>query len=483
MGSKLLQNDNLNAGIISPLTYDAHEGGSRQPPRRNKRTPSIPPYDPPSETFTPPREVIIAPTISKSSKRKPKPKPQSTPHPRLRKFTVPISVKQEPPDIDLSTPALPTSPTDVPLLLTGPSNGHAIPGRRKSDQDARVEVQTLPPSSPMDDDDDDGFLQLDQPQWPQQEFSDITDIPTSMALEEQAQRPLFNLNPTSGLNDEWSDSEEEAFNQGSEMVEGIGEFTGRWRMMKVPTKADPPSPATRRRMEQWGRPISPFPGQTQRRRNNDSDFGPSSPTQSPGICQRRTPSRTRAIIHESSSHPNTPVDTSPQLISPLGPPSDSVAPFATPARAGSEQEQESPSLTPNSPVEELADAAEEEEVRRSVEPEFEEKAERPLKRSPLQTPSWSRALGSPAGDQPWYGSILPGPFQRWDVEAPTIEVEGASLNETEFSSGEASEDENGLIRITSTDPMAAARAAAILKQVGKPLWFTLFINFTFWSFE
>ena len=52
--------------------------------------------------------------------------------------------------------------------------------------------------------------------------------------------------------DSWSSSD-----GGSSEQEG--EYTGKFRVMQVPTKADPPTSGTRERIEQWGRPISPFP--------------------------------------------------------------------------------------------------------------------------------------------------------------------------------------------------------------------------------
>lgn len=48
---------------------------------------------------------------------------------------------------------------------------------------------------------------------------------------------------------EWTDTESE----------GEGEFTGRFKMFQVPTKADPPTSGTKARMKEWGRPVSPFP--------------------------------------------------------------------------------------------------------------------------------------------------------------------------------------------------------------------------------
>jgi hypothetical protein len=79
--------------------------------------------------------------------------------------------------------------------------------------------------------------------------------------------PLFSLPPTgeSGWNDTggWSDSDddegERAGPAGEDGEHGEGEYTGRFHMLTVRTKLDPPSSATRTRMEEWGRPITPFP--------------------------------------------------------------------------------------------------------------------------------------------------------------------------------------------------------------------------------
>jgi hypothetical protein len=49
----------------------------------------------------------------------------------------------------------------------------------------------------------------------------------------------------------WSDSDDDALNLKGEFT---GEFTGRYTLLKVPTKADPPP-----RVTTWGRPVSPFP--------------------------------------------------------------------------------------------------------------------------------------------------------------------------------------------------------------------------------
>jgi len=52
--------------------------------------------------------------------------------------------------------------------------------------------------------------------------------------------------------DSWSSSD-------GGISEQEGEYTGKFRVMQVPTKVDPPTSGTRERIEQWGRPISPFP--------------------------------------------------------------------------------------------------------------------------------------------------------------------------------------------------------------------------------
>jgi len=61
---------------------------------------------------------------------------------------------------------------------------------------------------------------------------------------------VFNL--AANGEDSWSSSD-----GGSSEQEG--EYTGKFRVVNVPTKADPPTSGTRDRIEQWGHPISPFP--------------------------------------------------------------------------------------------------------------------------------------------------------------------------------------------------------------------------------
>lgn len=182
------------------------DGSTPNPkPRKQRHATPIPPYEPPRDIFTPPREIFLPPTKTKCPpKRKGAPGRQTKASAKGKDFRVNTNVKQEmPDDIDLLAPMPPPSPTDDPLLLSGPTKSKSV--------------------------------------WESQSFRDADVAPLT----------LFD----SG----WSDSDDEVPNQGNDELEGEGEFTGKWRMMKVRTKQDPPSSATRMRQELWGRPISPFP--------------------------------------------------------------------------------------------------------------------------------------------------------------------------------------------------------------------------------
>lgn len=254
----------------------------------------IPPYEPPMDVFTPPREVFLSPALpksmSKSSKRKTIGSVSTSKSAKGKKkgstLTIVVGVKQELPDIDLSLPMPPASPTDDPLLLSGPPEPEfdsepTPPRRREMSVQAQVGQEVgiwdgeLPPSSPeppLATDDAEAVRVFD---WNHNKNTapeaSTDDSMTHLDPDDAGISPvrLFDSNdvPTS-LNGGWSDSEDEG-GQGSivaagaggmdEGEEGEGEYTGHWKMVLVRTKQDPPSSATRGRMEEWGRPISPFP--------------------------------------------------------------------------------------------------------------------------------------------------------------------------------------------------------------------------------
>lgn len=172
-------------------------------------------------------------------------------------LTIVTAVKQELPDIDLTLPMPPPSPTDDPLLLLGPAEPDFLlkhPRRR--------EMEDLPPSSPepplaMDDEEAVRIFNRNRNENGAPETSMDESI-MQLDPDDAGISPvrLFDFNgvlPSS--NGGWTDSEQEPM----EEIEGEGEYTGHWKMMLVRTKQDPPSSATRVRMEEWGRPISPFP--------------------------------------------------------------------------------------------------------------------------------------------------------------------------------------------------------------------------------
>ncbi len=227
--------------------------------------------------------------------------------------------------------------------------------------------------------------------------------------------PAFNLDDLPPSSDAWSDSDDDVLNDldiGPEAVEeGEGEYTGKWRTLLVKTKQDPPSSITRARMEQWGRPVSPFPEEA----------------------------KSFQIIDEEDEQ----------------------------ARGGLALEQVLD--------QDQQDEIDEEEVRRiSVEPEGEDDAPRSIL-SNLQASGHDEVSNAPSDQVP-----------RPDVTNPTLLIlhdtswtthchsESDSRVETENNDmvDEASDDnssdqetELSFVKITSADPHAAARAAAILKQV------------------
>lgn len=200
------------------------------------------------------------------------------------------SVKKELPDIDLSAPMPPPSPSDDPLLLSGPIlPPSSTPTRPPKERELRevgvvtsaylththaplrlpprppVAMSLPPSSSPVDD-----MVGVQPFDWARHMDAECSTDLSMMGMDEGdadvSPVPLFDLNladlPASSDAGGWSDSDDDdhALRGGAEdEEEGEGEYTGRWKMVKVRTKLDPPSSATKERMEEWGRPITPFP--------------------------------------------------------------------------------------------------------------------------------------------------------------------------------------------------------------------------------
>lgn len=212
--------------------------------RRSRGTTPIPPYEPPKEIFTPPREVTISPPHPFRNRRK----SQASYRVDVGKPEV-GRVKKELPDIDWTTPMPPPSPGDDPLLLSG------RPRVERIRADSRSSSKGLTSAFEEHEDDAD-TIQLGENDL---ELDNSGPMDPSMGLEspstdfsDAATLPVFDMDPAQESNnygDGWSDSDDD------EELAGEGEYTGKFMMVTVKTKADPPTSGTKSRMDQWGRPI------------------------------------------------------------------------------------------------------------------------------------------------------------------------------------------------------------------------------------
>ncbi|KAG9311656.1 hypothetical protein JVU11DRAFT_7891 [Chiua virens] len=178
----------------------------------------------PDKSIDTPREVILT--------------PRATPKPMKRKVTsrskrAATKVKSEPPEIDLSK-VRPPSPSDDPLLLSGTPSMRSPP--------LRARFTPVFPSSPTD------AARIAPPVSFAARLSGVGAYEDSPDTEVHA-LPVFDApRAVTEMSDAWSDSDDDELNL-------TGEYTGKYKILKVPTKAGP----ARKRMDSWGRPVSPFP--------------------------------------------------------------------------------------------------------------------------------------------------------------------------------------------------------------------------------
>jgi hypothetical protein len=97
---------------------------------------------------------------------------------------------------------------------------------------------------------------------------------TPDAPEVQPEEPVWQEGPSGWT--ESSDNEEPTFDQ-------EGEYTGKFTSYVVPTKPDPPTTVQRERQEAWGRPISPFPYPTNRKSRWSSPLTPAETQEDPQV--------------------------------------------------------------------------------------------------------------------------------------------------------------------------------------------------------
>ncbi|THH31441.1 hypothetical protein EUX98_g2763 [Antrodiella citrinella] len=241
---------NPAADYIPPIPSMSREHLSA---RRRSTTP-VPPYEPPSERFTPPREVICSPiAATHTPKGKGKRKGAAKNIGKGKKLVLQIK-KELPEDIDLSAPIPPPSPTEDPLLLRGPI-GSARRRRRASSHPLQTlhysrDTPPMAATSPIHGPDDDATRLMDL------NFDSVMDMTSDDTTNMNIPDP-FDFSAGNNAGDDWSDDEREA-----NTFDQTGDFTGSFKVVAVPTKEDPPSDGTQERMNAWGRPKSPFPDRT-----------------------------------------------------------------------------------------------------------------------------------------------------------------------------------------------------------------------------
>ncbi|KAJ7726035.1 hypothetical protein DFH07DRAFT_1001928 [Mycena maculata] len=243
-------------------------------PRSARR--SVTPYEPPSDVFTPPREVLLPlSSTSKSTKSKAKP--------TVVRATTPlrlvVSVKKELPPINLSTPMPPPSPTDDPLLLVNSSPIRPRASRnRNRDNDNSYTHDDLPHTSDAD------YPPFD---WTRgMDVATHEDAPTTDSMDLDAPASFDGPLPATlsfggggGAWDSDSDDEDElptaalpTTNATSTVLPTTsapntetstpppGREVDIAHDTTRPTKPDPPTPNTQARAAAWGIWGSPWPG-------------------------------------------------------------------------------------------------------------------------------------------------------------------------------------------------------------------------------
>ena len=304
---------------------------------------------------------------------------------------------------------------------------------------------------------------------------------TPDAPEEQPEEPLWQEGPSGWT--ESSDNEEPTFDQ-------EGEYTGKFTSYVVPTKPDPPTTVQRERQEAWGRPISPFPYPTNRKSRWSSPLTPAETQEDPQV-ETQEPEKQPAL--EVADLTMTPHDAEGEQF------------------FGSDQNtaQEGTSASSN------ADAVRQVLIPTAVQPIFNfdglsspdhsyETPIRPPKEKPVPFITFFPKRSSTASSSKTSKIQFPPPQRSFIFNSPARNVAELERDEESFvdrALSQAPEDDEedkntielsqrgshlqqldvpeedtegedeeeavdlGVIRISSEDPMAAAKAAAILKLV------------------
>lgn len=389
----------------SATPSDGDDNTRRRQPFRPLQSPrtSRSPIQPTLKS-TPPREVILT--------------PRATPKPIKRKATSRLKrpatkIKSEPPEVDFSK-VRPPSPSDDPLLLSGtrspPLRARFTPAFSSS-----------PSNSACNDPPVSFAARLSGARIGGLAFTSSSSPDTGAhAL------PIFNApRNVEETNVAWSDSDDDGFNL-------TGEYTGKFKILKVPTKADPP---TGERTGLWGRPVSPFPYSAIMDRSlplsevTEDEGGREDVFDSMMPCEEDLES-----VWEVATEP-PPSDVE---LSPLPSASEDEFAFLDEDLPLFDIDAESTLVRPLEKPRELVVHADQTVLEEQEEEE-----------------QIDRELSVPVDDGP-------------DVPA-TLSNASLVVDPMEDGSSEEEDDVEGedIIKITSDDPKAAARAAAILRMVWK----------------
>lgn len=338
--------------------------------------------------------------------------PRATPKPLKRKASSRLKrpatkIKAELPEIDLSK-VRPPSPSDDPLLLSGTRS----PLLRARFTPA---FSSSPPNSTCTDPPVSFAARLSAGRFGAVALSGSPEADVHALPRFDAPRTL---DETSGA---WSDSDDDGFNL-------TGDYTGKFKVLKVPTRVEPP---TREHMESWGRPVSPFPYSA--------------------IMERSLPlsevvedaDEREAVLESMMSCQDLDLDGWEVATEP---PSSDVEPSSPPPAS----EDEFPDLDDDLAMFEVE--AESTQVRPLVEHPVIEELDQTSLEEEEEEAQIDRELSVAVEDGP-----------------TTLSKPGQTVGPTEDDSSEEEDDVEGedVIKITSGDPKAAARAAAILRMVGK----------------
>ncbi|KAJ7054492.1 hypothetical protein C8F01DRAFT_1163555 [Mycena amicta] len=530
---------------------------------------SVTPYEPPTDVFTPPQEIIRQTPVQALKARQRTTTPQTRTRTPLR-VVVQTSIKKEMPAIDLSRPIDPPSPTDDPLLLL-PSSSPIKFGRNLNDSSSDlppildwttgpiVDTTDYPTSDSMDLDQPESFdgpMPLEGPVpagWDSDSDEDDGNLPLpSLPHCQQQQLPRYSASPVprtslslanflpvrSHTTPPRARSRPFSPSPGPPVV--IPETTpstpttSRPRPSTPPpssanesyttvvrrTKPDPATPETKARAEAWGIWGSPYPGRGTDGEGNGSFRMDGSFRRGKLLGDLSGDGAGPSVEQEEDEDEE--MEEGVSFLRALREEDEAFARKKSAAQDEQGEEMEQGEEEGEDDMDEGEDMQEEEEVRQmSVELEDEEQepiiAPTPIRPQvqqtrtlvtatmPVQTPPIRRVpfvparaeLASSSNSAPLVyrytpvdadadtstesaSSVSPGPsvYIARGTRPPSAasgyvdageEIEGVlggDVADRDDSEGDDDMDSDllGLVKITSADPRAAARAAAILKQ-------------------